>query len=58
MWMFCLYVCLSTTGMLGAHGGQMKASNTCLELKLGMVVYYYVAAGNQTQGLYQSNQCS
>lgn len=56
--MFCLCVCLSTTGMLGAHGGQMKASNTHLELKLGMVVYYYVDAGNQTQGLYQRNQCS
>lgn len=56
--MFCLYVCLSITGMFGAHGSQMKASNPCIELKLGIVVYYCVAAENQTQGLCQSNQCS
>lgn len=45
VWLFCLCVHLCTTSMLGAHGGQKKASDP-LELELLMAMSYDIDDGN------------
>lgn len=42
----CLHTCLCTTGVLGALGGQKKASGP-LKLEVQMVSSHHVGAGNE-----------
>ena len=44
---FCLHVCICTTFLLGAHGGQKRVLDS-LEIELWVVINHCVGAGNQT----------
>lgn len=51
----CVCMCLYTTCVLGAYGGQKKASDP-LELELQMKKSYHVGCGNLTWVLYKSGK--
>jgi hypothetical protein len=53
----CLYVCIHTTCMSGACGGQKQKPGP-LEMELQMIVSHHVGARNQTWVLSKSNKCS
>jgi len=55
--MFCLHIYLYTKYVAGAHGGQKRTSDPS-KLELQVVVSHHVVAGNWTQNLWKSNQCS
>ena len=46
----CVHICLCTSCVFGACGGQKRALDA-LELELQMVVSHHMGAGNQTQVL-------
>ena len=56
-WMFCLCVCLCASCLPSTVGDQKRMSDP-LELALQMVVSSHVGAGNPTQILWKSSQCS
>jgi hypothetical protein len=55
--MFCLHVCLSTSYLSSASGGQKRIPDS-IELESQPVVSCNVGAGNWTQVLWKSSQCS
>lgn len=57
IWVFCLQLCMCTTGMPGALGGQKKALGP-EELELWRVVNYHMGSGNGILFFWKSIQCS
>lgn len=58
VWVFCLFVCLCASFMVGAPGDQMKVLDSLrLELKT-VVLSHLIGPGNGTRVLWKSNHCS
>lgn len=53
----CMYICMCTTYVLGAGGGQ-KRTLDFLELEIGIVVRDHVCAGNRALALCKGSECS
>lgn len=56
VWVLCLYVCIWTMCMSGAHRGKKNVLES-LEMELKIIVSHKVSARSWTWVLYMSNKC-